>query len=86
LSRDAIAANAGDLEARYQLSAVRLVANDYDGAMEQLLEIARRERGFRQDAGRSGLLAIFELLGDEDERVARYRALLQQDDALRRPP
>jgi putative thioredoxin len=84
--RDAIAADAGDLEARYQLSAVRLVANDYDGAMEQLLEIARRERGFRQDAGRSGLLAIFELLGDEDERVARYRALLQQDDALRRPP
>jgi putative thioredoxin len=65
------------LEASYQLSAVQLVANDYDAAMPQLLEIARRDRGFRHDAGRNGLLALFELLGDDDERVVRYRALLQ---------
>jgi putative thioredoxin len=74
----AIAANPGNLEARYQLSAVRLVANDYDTAMQHLLEIARRDRGFRHDAGRNGLLALFELLGDEDERVVRFRALLQE--------
>jgi hypothetical protein len=30
------------------------------------------------DAGRNGLLALFELLGEEDERVVRYRALLQE--------
>jgi hypothetical protein len=29
------------------------------------------------DAARNGLLALFELLGDEDDRVLRYRALLQ---------
>jgi putative thioredoxin len=73
----AIAANPDNLEARYGLSAVQLVANDYDAAMHQLLEIARRDPGFRHDAGRAGLLALFELLGDEDERVVRYRALLQ---------
>jgi putative thioredoxin len=73
----AIAVNPDNLEARYQLSAVQLVANDYDAAMPQLLEIARRDRGFRHDAGRNGLLALFELLGDDDERVVRYRALLQ---------
>jgi putative thioredoxin len=73
----AIAANPENLEARYQLSAVQLLANDYDTAMQQLLEIARRDPGFRRDAGRAGLHALFELLGDADERVVRYRALLQ---------
>ena len=72
-----VAANPDNLEARYQLSAVQLVASDYDAAMKQLLEIARRDSSFRHDAGRTGLLALFELLGDEDERVIRYRALLQ---------
>ena len=56
---------------------MHLVTNDYDAAMEQLLEIAKRDNSFRHDAGRSGLLALFELLGDEDERVQRYRELLQ---------
>jgi len=73
----AIAANPENLEARYQLSAVQLLANDYDTAMQQLLEIAQRDPGFRRDAGRAGLHALFELLGDADERVVRYRALLQ---------
>jgi len=73
----AIVANPDNLEARYQLSAAQLVANDYNAAMQQLLEIAKRDREFRHDAGRTGLLALFELLGDEDERVIRYRALLQ---------
>lgn len=73
----AIAADPDNLQARYQLSAVRLIANDYDTAMHQLLKIAQRDRTFRNDAGRNGLLALFELLGEEDERVVRYRALLQ---------
>jgi putative thioredoxin len=73
----AIDANPDNLQARYQLSAVQLVANDYDAAMLQLLEIAKRDRGFRHDAGRTGLSALFELLGEDDERVIRYRALLQ---------
>ena len=72
-----IAADPANLEARYQLSAVHLVTNDYDAAMEQLLEIAKRDNSFHHDAGRTGLLALFELLGDEDERVQRYRELLQ---------
>lgn len=76
--RRAIANNPADLEARYELSAVQLVVNDYEAAMQQLLEISRRDRRFRRDAGHDGLLALFELLGDDDERVVRYRALLQE--------
>lgn len=74
----AIAGNPNDLDARYSLSAKRLTLNDFEGAMDQLLEIIRRDDGFRDRAGRDGLLAIFAMLGEEDERVQRYRALLQQ--------
>jgi len=74
----AIAANPNDLEARYRLSAHKLTQDDFEGAMDQLLEIIRRDDGFRDHAGRHGLLAIFAMLGDGDERVQRYRALLQQ--------
>ena len=57
---------------------MQLVANDYEPARQQLLEIARCDRGFRRDAGHEGLLALFELLGENDTRVIRYRALLQE--------
>ncbi|OGI43514.1 MAG: hypothetical protein A2150_07940 [Candidatus Muproteobacteria bacterium RBG_16_64_11] len=72
-----IAANPGDLEARYRLAAVKLVQNEYTSAMEQLIEIARRDRKFRDDIGRKGLLAIFNILGDEHKLVRYYRGLLQ---------
>jgi putative thioredoxin len=74
----AIADNPDDLEARYRLCAIKMTQDDYAAAMEQLLEIARRDHGFRDQAGRNGLRAIFSLLGEDDERVRRYRALLDQ--------
>jgi putative thioredoxin len=74
----AIADNPDDLEARYRLCAIKMTQDDYTAAMEQLLEIVRRDHGFRDQAGRNGLLAIFNLLGEDDERVRRYRALLDQ--------
>lgn len=74
----AVAVDPGNLEARYRLAAVRLTADDYEGAMAQLLEIARRNPGFRDGAARNGLFAIFTLLGEQDARVQRYRAELQK--------
>jgi putative thioredoxin len=72
----AIAADPDDLDARYRLSAIMLTQDEYESAMQQLLEIIRRDgSGFHQ-AGRDGLLAIFSMLGEDDERVQRYRALL----------
>ncbi len=63
-------------EARYQLSALKLVEGDYEGAMEQLLKIMRRDRGFRDDVGRNGLLAIFGIQSNKGPLVERYRSLL----------
>lgn len=77
LERD-IAAAPDRIVARYQMSAIKLLQNDYAGAMDQLLEIVRRDRAFREDAGRKGLIAIFNMLGNEDVLVATYRALLTE--------
>ena len=67
-----------NLDARYQLAASKVVKNDYEGAMQQLLEITRRNPAFRDNAGRNGLLALFNMLGEDDDRVRRYRPLLQE--------
>jgi putative thioredoxin len=71
-----IAANPNDSEARYQLSAIKLMQDDYAGAMEHLLELIRRDRAYGNEAGRKGLLAIFDILGGRGELVDRYRALM----------
>lgn len=73
-----VAAEPDNLDARYRLAAVRLTADDYEGGMEQLLEIARRAPGFRDGAARNGFVAVFSMLGEQDARVRRYRAELQK--------
>jgi putative thioredoxin len=65
-----------DSEARYQLSARYLQRGDYERALEQLIEIVRRDRGFGDDAGRRGMLAIFDALGNSGELVSRYRRMM----------
>jgi len=70
----AVARDPSDLEARYRLSGIRALHGEYEAAMEQLLEIMRRNRGFRDDVGRRGLLALFQVLGGHGSLVNRYRA------------
>ena len=64
--------------AREQLCAHYKLRGDYVAAMDQLLEIVRRDRHYNDDAGRTGLLKIFELLGHNHELVAQYRRKLAQ--------
>ncbi len=61
-----------DNEARFQLALRKVVDEDYEPAMELLLELMRADRSFGDDAGRTGLVRIFDLLGD-DPRVHQYR-------------
>jgi len=65
-----------DLRARHQLASRRLLADDLENAMAEMLEIVRRDRGFEQDIGRRGLVTLFEMLGGEHPLTARYRPLL----------
>ena len=65
-------ANPDDHEARFQLALRKVVEQDYDAAIELLLELMQKDRSFGDDAARNGLLKVFELLGD-DPRVGQYR-------------
>jgi putative thioredoxin len=71
-----IQADPADLEARMQLARHYAHARDYQPALEQLLEIVRRDRKFGDDAGRKTMLEIFSLLGSGHDLVDRYRRLL----------
>ena len=67
-----LAADPADTQALYQLALGKVVEQDYETAMELLLKLMRQDRSFGDDAGRRGLLKVFELLGD-DPRVSQYR-------------
>jgi putative thioredoxin len=71
-----IAANPDDLDARLQLGGGYALEENYPAAMDQYLEILRRDRTFKNEAGRSGMLAVFDLLGNSGELVSRYRKLM----------
>jgi len=68
--------NPADLEALSQKSRHLIARGDYDDAMECLLTIMRKDRNFEDDAGRTGLLEIFDLLGGEHPSVQKYRRKL----------
>lgn len=78
LLEQTVSGHPDDLEAHYRLAAVSLMQDDYDSALQHLLEIARRDRGFRRDAGRKGLLAVTRLLPADDPRVQRYQEWLRE--------
>ncbi len=60
----------------YALAARRVVAGEHEGALELLLELLRRDPGYRDGAARRAVLAVFDLLGGEGELVQRYRKRL----------
>ena len=68
--------NPGDLEALLQKSRHLTAQGDYDNAMECLLDIMRRDRDYGDDAGRKGLLELFDMLGGEHPSVQKYRRKL----------
>ena len=71
-----LAASPADSETRLRLSARQVLEGKYDPAMQNLLEIVRHDRKFRDDAGRKTLLTVFQLLGNEHALVKKYRQLL----------
>lgn len=66
----------GDSQTRYRLAARYVLADRLQEAMDELLSIIQNDRSFGDDAARKGLLAVFELLGEEDELVTTYRRKL----------
>jgi putative thioredoxin len=69
-----IAADPADLAARLDLAEVHVAAREFAPALEQLLEIVKRDRTFRDDIGRRKMLAVFEMA--DADTVSDYRRRL----------
>lgn len=68
-----LVANPDDLDALMDKSNHFAAMGEYDQAMQCLLRIMMLDRKFKDDAGRMGLLALFDLLGGEHPEVQKYR-------------
>ena len=71
-----IAADPGDHEARLALAGLKAANKDWRGALDELLESIRRDRGWRDGEARRQVLAIFSLAAAEPELVSTYRRKL----------
>jgi putative thioredoxin len=74
--RARIASNPADLEARFDLALVLDGRGAREEAMDQLLEIIRRDRKWKEDAARKHLLTLFEAMGPTDPRTLAGRRRL----------
>ncbi len=72
----AVAANPGNLDARLRLANLHAGRSNYRTAMDELLEIIRRNKDFGDGAARKQILAIFNLAGGEPDLVSEYRRKL----------
>ena len=71
-----LAANPGDLEARLALAQLHAARRRYREAMEELVEIVRKDKDWRDGEARKQLLHLFTLAASEADTVAEYRRKL----------
>jgi putative thioredoxin len=63
----------GNSEALYQLASHKIMDNDHAAALGLLFTLMQKDRQYGEDAGRKGILQVFEMLGNEGELVKHYR-------------
>ncbi|CAG0993328.1 partial Chaperedoxin, partial [Rhodocyclaceae bacterium] len=71
--RASVDADPADLDSRLALANAQALAQDYRGALENLMEIVRRDRKWNDEAGRKTMLTLFTLLGARPEHEALVR-------------
>ena len=71
-----IAANANDSDARLRLARQHIALVQYAEALDQLLEIVRRDRKYKDDGARKTMLQLFSVMGSDHPLVGDYRRKL----------
>lgn len=61
------------LQARLEEGCRLALAGEHERALEEFLEIVRKNRAFGGDAGRKGMLAVFDLLPEKSPLLPAYR-------------
>jgi len=74
--RAKLAADPDDLQTRFLLGQVLAAASKHAEALEQYLEVLRRDRTFQDGAARKAMLTIFDALGAGHPDVDHYRSEL----------
>jgi len=78
----ALQENPGDLQARFQFSQHLMLQGDVAAAMDQLLEIIKRDRKFEDDLGRKELLKLFDIVSTQGEQGAKLASEYRRKLAL----
>ena len=65
-----------DLEARFELANALYAAGEREAAIDELLEIVRRNRGWNDEAARKQLVKLFEAMGPTDPLTLSARRRL----------
>ncbi|ACO76918.1 Thioredoxin protein [Azotobacter vinelandii CA] len=73
-----LAQDANDDEAAYQLAIQQLARQHYEAALEGLLRLFVRNRGYAEGLPHKTLLQVFDLLGSDHPLVSTYRRKLYQ--------
>lgn len=71
-----ITANPADIASRYALASLLANEERYGEALDEFLEIVRRDRSYNQDGARKAMLALFNVIGEEHDLVRTYRQKL----------
>lgn len=71
-----LAANPADHESRAMLAALHAAGKRYREALDELLEIIRRAKDWKEGEARKQVLAIFSLASDQPDLVSEYRRKL----------
>ena len=71
-----VARNPRDPRARYRLGAMLAARQQYEAALDELLESVRIDRTFADGAARKAMLAVFDILGLDSELTRDYQRRL----------
>ncbi len=74
--RERIARNAGDHQARLELASALFGSGAREQAIDELLELVRRDREWNEQAARKQLLKFFEAMGPTDPQTVSARKRL----------
>ena len=74
--RRRLAADPGDLQARFDLAMAYYAGGEHEAAVDELLEVFRRDRTWNDDAARKQLVKFFEAFGPTDPRTIAGRRRL----------
>lgn len=71
-----IAADPGDLDARFDLAQALIAHGAFDGALAQLLDIVQRDRTWRDELARKTMISVFGMAAHDPQLVSTWRRKL----------